>query len=227
MKHLHRVKYVIVLVLAGVSVFLTYKYLNRAPDIESIHSFDVAMSVQKNKEILVTETVVYDFGYNKKQGISRYIPLNSADGRRLNISVLSVVDEFGEAYKYETPVVDDVLAIKTGDPDNLLKGIRTYKISYKVEHAVTAYKKFNEIYWNVTGDEWPSEIKSATASITLPGRVGVQKMACVTGPRASTEKNCTFSSSETNETTNVLFSITRPLTAKEGLTILLDFSLDI
>lgn len=221
-----RIWRVIVIILVVIAGFLMYRYFYQTPYQKSIQSFDVNMNVQKNSEILVTETIVYDFGNVDKKGIVRRIPLASVNASRLNIIVLSVVDEFNKPYKYDAFVAGDVLSVTIGDPDNLIHGIKTYKINYKVENGVAAFNNFNEIHWNATGDQWQVPIKNASVSVILPGRPGIMKMNCFTGPRGSMERNCTYFSSETNELTNVKYAITRPLMSNNGFTILLDFLFD-
>ncbi len=219
-----RILLIVIFGLICASAFLTYKYYNKTPAIESIQNYDVRIEVQGNKSMLVTETIVYNFGYNKKKGISRYIPLTAGNKPRLNVSVLGVEDESGQPYKYEILSTEkDVVALKIGDPEALVSGTKTYRINYIVKNAISVYDGFDEIYWNVTGDQWPLEIKKSSASVILPGSAAIDKMDCYTGPRGSTERNCSYSVSEADGTTNIYYSTTRPLMNIEGFTILLDF----
>lgn len=217
---------IVAFIVAGIFALLTYKYLIRAPYVEVINSFDVKIEVQENREMLVTENIVYDFGHNKKIGITRYIPLTSRSNPRLDINVLGVEDELGNLYQYESFVEDDVLVIKIGNMDSRISGIRTYKVTYKVGNTIIKYSNFDEVYWNVTGSHWPAAIKEASALIILPGKTGDNiKMDCFTGPGGSTERNCRYERKDASEATSIHYSTTKPLMIIEGFTILLDFPL--
>lgn len=214
------------IIVACVFALIAFKYFTRVPYKESINSFDTQMVVQGNGEVLVIETIVYDFGYNKKKGISRYIPLVNGHDSRLDINPLRVEDDMGQSYKYESFVEDDVFAIQIGDAEALVNGVKTYIITYKVSDVIVKYPNFQQIYWNVTGDQWSRVIKSATTSIILPGgNVNVVKIDCFTGPRGSTERNCRHEQTSTVENTNIFYATTKPLMLIEGFTILLDYTL--
>ena len=183
---------------------------------EAIDNFDVKVAVEKDGSILVTEAITYNFDTNERHGIFRDIPLTAPNGPRLNVKVLSVANERGEAWQYSVFVDNDVLHIKIGNPRLSLFGRKIYVINYKIHNAIRTFEDHDELYWNVTGDAWSVEIKNASAAITLPDlSITDMKMDCFTGRRGSTEKNCTFASN--NGVIN--FSTTRALGPSEGLTI--------
>lgn len=226
-----RILFGVVIALAFISFFASYQYLNKTPAIESIRDFDVKLAVQTNGDILVTESIAYDFDYNNKKGMSRYIPLTNGDKKRLDIEVIGVVDELGQPYKYEAYLIEnDVMAIRIGDPDFMVSGLKIYKISYKVKNIIEAVNGARRLYWNVTGDQWPLEIKSATATVVLPDpKAKIISTDCFTGPRGTKESTCNGIVSETSElegTLDVLFSTSRSLMNIEGFTIVLNYRAD-
>jgi uncharacterized membrane protein len=189
---------------------------------EVINDFKANLTIQKDGLVFVTEKIVYDFGLNQKHGIDRNIPLTSNDGQKLKVSVLSVQDERGEPYKYTSWVTNNILQIQIGDPNVLVSGVKTYIINYKVSNAIRTFKDHNELYWNVTGNEWPVSILNASALVNLPDlSLSNVKMDCFTGLAGSTQKNCVF-----NQNGSVVsYSITQPLGANEGLTFVLGIPL--
>jgi uncharacterized membrane protein len=189
---------------------------------EVIKNFDVNINIQKDGSLIVTEKIVYDFGTNQRHGIFRDIPLTSVNGPELNIKVIEVKDELGNPYKYTTSITKNILKIKIGDPDIFVTGSKTYIITYQVYNAIRTFEDHDELYWNVTGNEWPVAIQNANASVILPGPfISNVKMDCFTGPYGSLQKNCTFN----QDGPNVNYSITQPLNANEGLTIVLGLPL--
>ena len=189
---------------------------------EVINNFNADIAIQKDGSVFVTEKIVYNFGSNKKHGIFRDIPLTNTNGPQLNINVVGVKNEAGKPYQYATSLTNNVLQIKIGDPKALITGIKTYIISYQVYNAIRTFNDHDELYWNVTGNQWPVAIQNANASITLPDSSILNiKMDCFTGPQGSTQKNCAFNQSGSN----VNYSTTQPLNVNEGLTIVLGIPL--
>jgi uncharacterized membrane protein len=210
------IKYFFVGVLAF--AFLGFNYLAYASS-EAIDDFYVNISIQKDDgSLLVNEKITYDFGDNQKHGIFRHIPLRSEDRTYLKINVLKVTDQDGKPYPYTVSINDKEIFIKIGDPNILVTGVKTYVISYQVYNAIRTFENNDEIYWNVTGNDWPVVIRKASALINLPdSSISDVKMICFTGLLKSTQKNCVFN----KEGDSVLYSTTQALGINEGLTIAL------
>ena len=62
--------------------------------------------------------------------------------------------------------------------------IRTVTIRYLVLRALRFFPDHDELYWNVTGNEWAAPIETASARILLPGGDGLKARA-FTGPHGS------------------------------------------
>ncbi len=187
-------------------------------DAESINNFSARMAVQSDGSVLVSEAITYDFGSNERHGIYRDIPLTSQNGPDLSIAVDGVSDESGRPYQYAVSRTGNILEIKIGDSNTLVSGVKTYIINYKVYNAIRTFSDHQELYWNVTGNGWQVGIQSAAAAIALPYSPATSaQMACFTGLAGSTEKACSFS--QIGKTID--YSASRPLSAGEGLTIVL------
>ena len=135
-----------------------------AQDISSEHIQNFATSIKINKDgtIDVKETIVYDFDGLSRHGIYRDIPYvkTNKEGKKLmmDFSDISVTDETGDSYQFSRIWEDQTLRLKIGDPDRTITGIHTYVISYRVAGALTYFSDHDELYWNVTGDDWPVPI---------------------------------------------------------------------
>src|SRR3989344_6633274 len=160
---------------------------------EIINNFNADIAIQKDGSVFVSENIIYNFGSNQKHGIFRDIPLTAVNGPQLNIKVSGVSNEVKQPYQYTTSITNNVLRIKIGDPNVLITGIKTYIISYQVYNAIRTFNDHDELYWNVTGNQWPVAIQNANASVILPDSpMPDVRMDCFTGPQGSTQKNCIF-----------------------------------
>jgi len=193
---------------------------------ERINDFNATITIQKDGSVFVTENIIYDFGSNQKHGIFRDIPLTAINGPRLNINVSGVSDdirnEFGQSYQYTTSITNNVLRIKIGDPNVFVTGIKNYIISYQVDNAIRTFNDRDELYWNVTGNQWPVAIQNAKASVTLPDSpIPNVEMDCFTGSQGDTQKECIFTQADPS----LNYWATQPLNAEEGLTLVLGMPL--
>lgn len=184
---------------------------------ERIENFSVEIQIQKDGTYLVKETIVYDFGPYARHGIYRDIPRE-----KIQLKVLKVTDEHDNPYNYEIITRSKSIKIKIGDPDRLISGVHTYKIVYKVFGGILFFKDHDELYWNVTGNQWYVPIKKAKAIVYLPQDVSSQNLqfTCYTGAYRSQQKNCSFSVKNNKE---IEFYTTKSLNSYENFTIVLGF----
>ena len=161
---------------------------------EYISLFDSFVKVNKDNSIDVTEKIVYRTATGaQKHGIYRDIYPYSSEGRRMVLSNISVSGENGQSansgvYAWQKLSSNSSrggsnVRLKIGDPDSTFTGERVYIISYHASQAVAHPKneKFDEIYWNATGNEWPMPIKTANITISLPQGVLATQTACYVG----------------------------------------------
>jgi hypothetical protein len=59
------------------------------------------------------------------------------------------------------------LRVRIGDPDHTISGRETYRIAYRIGHALNGFSDHDELYWNATG-HWPVTIRQATAVVHAP-----------------------------------------------------------
>ena len=183
-------KYFLVIIL----LFTTAPLVAQAQlDEESIQSFDVQVKINADATLNVSETIVYDFGDLQKHGIYRDILYKyQARGGNYNlrISGISVTDGLGRPLPIAVSEQGDNKRIRIGDADVLVTGEQTYVINYSVRRAINFFDDHDELYWNVTGENWPIPILRVSATLILPQAAtpDTLRVACYFGIYGSTEQ---------------------------------------
>lgn len=157
---------------------------------EQINSFDVTIDINQDSSINVTEIIEYDFENLQRHGIFRTIPIKyraRGGNYNLRISNVSVTDENYQPYNYRVSYPGSDMEIKIGDADKYITGQHTYVINYTIKRAFNYFEDYDELYWNVTGTEWPVPINDISAEINLPQAISDVKTACFSGSLGSTE----------------------------------------
>ena len=197
---------------------------------EHIKSFDSAIKINKDGTIDVKETIVYDFSTLDKHGIYREIPYikTNQDGKKyeLKFNNFSVINENGNSYKFVKSWIDEkLIRLKIGDADRLITGIHTYVISYKVSGALTYFSDHDELYWNVTGNEWQVPITDTTASVAWPQEVKKEdiKTVCYTGVSGSRENLCSTELPSWDDRPKMVTKTNNTLLSGEGLSVVVSF----
>src|SRR3989344_832505 len=135
-----------------------------------ISSFIANISVEKDTSIKVEELISVFFN-ESRHGIFRTIPtIYSANGRTINarLKVKSVTDENLTTVPYEISKDGKSVEIKIGDPDTLVRGKVNYVIEYEMQNIIQRFADHDELYWNVAGGDWDTEIKAVTAIVNSP-----------------------------------------------------------
>lgn len=193
--------------------------------VEKIDSFDVDIKINQDASLNVSEEIKYDFGNAQKHGIFRTIPIKyKARGGNYNLrlSDIKVTDEKGVSYNFQKSFPGNNIEIKIGDSDKFVTGEKTYVINYKIKRAINYFENQDELYWNVTGNEWPVSIEKASALIILPEAVSVGslQLKCFAGSYGSSA-GCSGGDGLVNGN-NINFSQSK-LSAGEGMTVAVGF----
>ena len=219
-------KYIKALITSFIVIGLFFlRFTVNAKTIETVKDFQSNFTVNKNGTISVEEVIRYDFGDQQKHGIYRDISTRkeNQDGKiyKLKISVQSVNNENGSPYKYTTPSKTGYESLKIGDPNNTITGEHIYVIKYTVSGAITYFSDHDELYWNITGNDWEVPITLVTSKITLPLGIpnGTTKIICYEGSKGSISQNCFTGISQTT----VMTSTNKPLGINEGLSFVVSF----
>ncbi|GAB4491563.1 MAG: hypothetical protein OHK006_25520 [Thermodesulfovibrionales bacterium] len=185
----------------------------------TINDFQSSITVRQDSSFTVRETLAVEF-HLQRHGIYRDIPFRYNDSfggvMKTPLEVVSVEDGAGSPVKYKVIWGDSSARIRIGDPKKYVSGRVTYAITYRVENAILFLEDHDELYWNVTGSEWPAEIRKASCIVKVEGAsASGNRAACYTGPRGSTESACAF----TPAGDVIEFSTKRVLAAGQGFTI--------
>jgi hypothetical protein len=164
--------------LALVTLFLLPAAQLQAQDTGwTITSFNSDYTVRPDRTIDVVERIVVDFGPLERHGIFREIPVRyrrvvrpglplDAGKVSVDLDVLGVTDASGR--KLPTKITrGDRVRIRIGDADEVVTGKQVYVIHYKLGSGLGFFDDHDELYWQVTGTEWPVPILHAAANVTL------------------------------------------------------------
>lgn len=206
-------------------LFLSFTKPLFAQNSEQIKEFNSDIIINKDGSIDVAETIVYDFTNLERHGIFRNIPYTKYNEQKkrfdMDLDVASVTDEANTPYKFTVSNVNEQVQIKIGDPNRTITGIHTYIISYKVKGALGYFKDHDELFWNITGNDWQVPILSTFTRISLPDTTPMQNVStlCFTGNYGSKDSNCKTE----QEGNTVLISTNNPLSYSQGLTVVIGF----
>jgi uncharacterized membrane protein YgcG len=187
---------------------------------EEIIRFHSNLELFENGDVLVTESIrVRAMGREIRRGIYRTIPTYYRDRYRnrikMDFEVIGLLkDGIKEPFFIEKKSGN--IIINFGDDTFLSPGVYTYTLSYKLNRVIGFFDDFDELYWNVTGNEWSFFIKEASADVKLPNGFEVLHVACYTGVIGATETRCT---SYIRSDGSVHFMAMDALSPGQGLTI--------
>lgn len=182
-----------------------------------VSSFDSNIKIQEDGAVNIIETITIDFKDLDKHGILRNIPIiyQGENGQEIytELNVNSITQDNKKA-KFDSYRNGNYIELKIGDADKTISGLHTYKIDYTAKGILKGFSEYDELYWNVTGNEWPIPILETTAKVILP-KDGELMFKCVEGITGSTA-NCHTEQINAHE---VIFTSSRSYGASEGMTI--------
>ncbi|MGD8866284.1 MAG: DUF2207 domain-containing protein [Gemmatimonadales bacterium] len=190
----------------------------------TIERFDAEYVVARDGGVEVEERITFRFE-GSWNGVYRFIPVKYRldDGRRhrIDLDVESVTDGQGNSLRHEINREGALVNIKTWVP-GARDATRTVVYRYRVGNALRHYDDkdgmdwaHDELYWNVTGDEWDVPINRVNAVVHLPAEVTGVRALAYTGPRGA--RGSDYDQNVAGST--VSFATTRALSPREGLTL--------
>lgn len=174
--------------------------------------------------ITVTENInAFSQGVNIRRGIFRTLPLKrTINGKNIQVryDILSVKMN-GITSDYHTKTDDGNFKIYVGsENDFLTPGIEyQYEIKYKTDNQIGFFKNYDELYWNVTGNDWDFKIDSVSATVNLPAKAKIIQNSCYTGTYGSSTNDCSSSIKGNSITWKA-----KNLSYYEGLTVAVGFN---
>lgn len=182
-----------------------------------IDKYDVNIDVKENNTFDITETIIAYFNI-PKHGIFRTIPLKNTitrlDGtkstNRTQITNIYVNE------KYTSSKKDGYYKLQIGSKDNYVFGEQKYVIKYTYNLGKDPVKNYDELYYNIIGNEWDTVIGNVTFSITMPKQFDSSKLGFSSGLKGSTNNSNVIYNVSGNKITGNYNGI---LNAKEALTV--------
>ncbi|MFN2570859.1 MAG: LemA family protein [Gemmatimonadales bacterium] len=182
----------------------------------TIERFDARIQVNRDASIDVTESITARF-IGSWNGLYRTIPITYRTPQGLNwtlgVRLVSAQDEAGRALRTETSRAGQYIKYKLWIP-GAADADRTLVLRYHATNGLRFFDEHDELYWNVTGDEWTVPITLATAEIELPAAVSGVRAIAFNGVYGATAREADVA---INGTT-VRISMPHPLAYHEGLT---------
>lgn len=138
-----------------------------------IKDFQSEIVVNKDSSLDITEHIVADCGVAQgKHGIFRVLPKNYKTTNEtfiLPTEVISVTDFDNNNVNYELSQDSDTLTVKIGSAGITVSGVNNYIIKYHVKNAIrTGNERFDELYWNLSGNYWDIDVDNFAAKVIMP-----------------------------------------------------------
>ncbi len=160
---------------------------------EVIDSFHSHIEVLRNGDLFVTETIRVTSAQDKiRHGIYRDFPelYRGPWGLRekRSFEVLSVTRDGGpEPYVVEKHEAGTRLRI--GEKRTILSpGSHRFVLRYRTNRQLATFPSHDELYWNVTGNEWEFPILESRAEVVLPEGIPLTGLEGYLGPAGSKER---------------------------------------
>jgi uncharacterized membrane protein len=159
---------------------------------------------------------------DNNHGILRAIPESYKD-HTLHLNVNEVASPSGAPAEYTTYGSSGNTVLKIGDPDRTVTGAQSYTIDYTLRNVISFYEDYDELFWDINGDQWSQPFEKVSVALHLP--VGLQfdshTPRCYTGSFGSTEQACQIRYEEAGRILRA--STTRKLLASETMSIVAGF----
>lgn len=188
---------------------------------ERITQFDEIVIVNPDASIDVTENITVSVnGEQIKHGIMRWLPLRFTDSyhvkHAMNYHVTQVLVNNSPS-DYHIVRKNSQYIIYVGNKNIFLTpGTYVNTIGYHVDNAINFLKDGDELYWNVTGNDWSFPIDQARVLVSLPAAAKISQYTGYTGRAGETGSNYTAKTTADNQ---IVFTTTSVLSPGENLTI--------
>ena len=183
--------------------------------------FDAQVQMHPDGTVDVTEVIEAQFT-GVWHGIYRSIPVEYTDDAGLNYTLLldqiNATDSEGQKLKLEQNREGRNIKFKIYVPA-AEDATRTILLHYRVLDALRFFQDHDELYWNVTGNEWQDPIELVTAHLELPAGVTGLHAIAYTGVNNSRTEDARIEISD-----NIVdIRSTRRLGYRQGLTAVVGF----
>lgn len=204
-------------------VFAWFGLLLPALAEERIELFRSDIEIAADGTLRVTETItVQAEGREIKRGIYRDFPTiyRGKYGLKKTVGFKflgATRDGREENWRLDRQAAQNGVRIYLGRAEHYLPtGRYTYTLRYETNRQLTIGPEFDELYWNVTGQEWAFPIERAEVVVHLPPGANYLSAEGYTGPTGAKGQDWRIISKNSRAPA---LATTRPLTPGEGFTI--------
>lgn len=190
---------------------------------ERIIEFRSEVKIEPDGWLDVRETITVEAQGNQiRRGIYRDFPTiytgKFGVRRTVDFEVVEILrNGVSEPWKENRKAVSNGVRIYVGDANRLVPhGLQIYTLHYKTNRQLYVGPDFDELYWNVTGQDWAFPIEKAVAQIQLPPGAGYLSAEAYTGRTGEKGTDWRLLSSSRNAPEIVT---TRTLAPGEGFTV--------
>lgn len=182
----------------------------------ALKRFHATVIVNPDATIDVTEAITVQFN-GKWNGVYRTIPVDYRTPQgfswTIQLAPQGATDPEGHALKVDADRTGASLRYRIWVP-GAENATKTVIFRYRASNALRFFPDHDELYWNVTGDEWDVPIEVATARIELPARAGNVRAIAFNGAYGSTARDAHVAI----DSTTVRVSMPKSLAFHEGMT---------
>jgi uncharacterized membrane protein len=188
----------------------------RAQRSYAIRSFDATIVVEADGTLDVTEAITAEFT-GQYNGIYRTIPVQyrtpQGFGWSLRLSLVGATDTDGHGLRVEQSREGHNVKYKVWIP-GAQDATKTVMLHYRVANGLRFFEDHDELYWNITGDEWEVPLGMVTARIELPRAATGVRATAFNGVYGATAQDARVSI----DGTSLMVSMPEPLGFREGVT---------
>src|ERR1700741_771467 len=139
----------------------------------------------------IIEDISVDFTDNN-HGLIRAIP-NDYNSKPLNFHLNNVTSKTGAPTEVDQSYQNGNVVLKIGNPNKTVTGEQEYTIDYTVENVISFYTDYDELYWDVNGDQWQQPFTNVTINLHVPAGLTQSKegLQCFAGSYNYNNNICT------------------------------------
>lgn len=193
---------------------------------ERMTQFHSDVDIDSRGTLVVTETVrVIAEGTQIKHGIVREFPTDYTDryGQRVRVpfEVLSVLRN-GTPEPWSIERLNNGVRVRIGSAQLVLSpGMYEYQLTYRTARQLGFFDQHDELYWNVTGNDWRLPIERVSAHVQLPAMAGRAQLRAEAYTGRTGARGRDYQMQIDDDA--AWFETTRALVPGEGFTLVLMF----
>ena len=142
-----------------------------------IDNYNIRVNISEKNVYSVDEKIEVDFS-EARRGIYRVIP-EEFNGRKIEIS--NIRTNVQTLLKRER----NYIYLRLGNQNEYVRGIKNYIIKYDYNLGWNRNTKYDEVYYNLIGNDWDTDINKLQFVVTLPKQFDASKINFTVGKYGS------------------------------------------